>query len=482
MELLQQFISTLQKEELIKPGETVILGLSGGPDSVCLLDLFAKIKGDWQLRIISAHLNHGLRGQDADEDESFCREQSQLAGVEFQSRKTDIASYAFSHKLSLEEAGRLARYHYFLELAEEFKAKSVTVAHHADDWAETVLMRLIRGAGPDGLAGMTYSRPLVFEGEPFPDPSIQVIRPLLNISRKQILDYLQEKSLLSRTDATNSDTAYLRNRIRHQLIPLLEKDYNPNIRETLCRTADIISREEEYWDSLLDEFFGENPPAQREDGALTYPRQALNQQPLSLRRRLVRQLIEMAQGHLKGLGFEAVEDIIQLLGSSSAPSALDLPGELRVERDPDSLVLLPKTTPQPKGIISYELKVPGTLQANYFKKTFQAQRLDATPELLERILSGNVSPNEVYLDADKLSFPLCLRGWQDGDKMIPLGMPGHKKLHDIFINKKIPKWKRPLIPILHDSDKILWISSTLPSDEGKVTKNTKKILQVSVTE
>jgi tRNA(Ile)-lysidine synthase len=482
MELIERFISTLQKEELTARGGTVIIGLSGGPDSVCLLNLFTRIKEEWQLRMITAHLNHGLRGMAADEDESFCKEMVRLAGIEFNSRKIDIAGYAASHKLSLEEAGRLARYRYFLELAEAEGANAVAVAHHADDWAETVLMRLLRGAGPDGLTGMTYRRPLAFEGEPLPQVTVEVIRPLLNISRKEIMEYLAERNISSRTDASNTNTVYLRNRIRHQLIPMLEKEYNPNIRETLCRTAEIITREEEYWIQLLDDVLEENPPEKREDGAILYPRQALNQMHLALRRRLIRKLIELAQGHLKGLGFDAVEDILKLAKKETAPSALDLPGELRVERDASYLVFLAKTIPMPSGSVSYELPLTSNLHANYFKMNFQVETLEATPELLETILAGQVSKAEVYLDFEKLSLPLHLRGWQEGDKMLPLGMQGHIKLHDIFINRKIPKWKRHLIPILHDTDHILWLTGIIPSDEAKVTQNTKQLLHISIEE
>ena len=229
--LFARVAGIIREQQLFKPGDTLIIGLSGGADSTALLDLLANLPGT-PLRLIAAHLNHCLRGAESDDDETFCRELAEQYKIPFESRRVDVQTIADTSSLNLEDAGRLARIDFFDELVTARQASAVVLAHHADDQAETVLMRLLRGSGMTGLAGMSYRN------------SRGYVRPLLSISRTEIMAHLAERGLIWREDITNLDTSFLRNRIRHELLPLLEQ-YNPCVRTSLTTAATLLSAENE---------------------------------------------------------------------------------------------------------------------------------------------------------------------------------------------------------------------------------------------
>jgi len=477
MDLLDRFRSALIHQCQTENGDSIILGLSGGPDSVCLLDLMVRLRDECGFRLIPAHLHHGIRGDEADKDLEFCRTLCASYGLDLDTRNVSIPQIARDSRLSLEEAGRLQRYHFFLDLALHYGCRKVAVAHHRDDLAETVLMRLVRGAGPEGLSGITWNRPLVMDDRPIPNPLIKVIRPLLAFYRSEIDSYLNEKNLLFRTDQTNRDNTYLRNRIRNVLIPGIEKDYNPRIREALARTADILQEEEKYWNLSLALFLRNTYT--REKGRLIYQEpQELAKMPLGFQRRAIRFLIEKYQGHLRQLDFEDVESIVKLISGQTLGKALELTGNLRVELRNEQLIFTRHLQTAFSSSNQTELPVPGSLSSVEFGGEFTVELHQSNPGLLYDIFSKKMPPESVCFDAEKLHGPLTVRSWKAGDRFQPLGLKGHKKVQDLFVNRKIPREIRNRVPLVCDSQQILWVTGIQPSEAAKVTAETRQVVRI----
>jgi tRNA(Ile)-lysidine synthase len=325
--LREQVHQTIVTERLVRAGDRVLVGVSGGPDSVALLHLFASLQDDLRARLIVMHVDHQMRPDSAD-DASFVEELAGRLGLEAVIVTRDVPTEAKARALSVEDGARRIRYELFLDVARQQRADRLALGHTADDQAETVMMRLLRGAGLTGLTAIPLTRPL---GE------VLVIRPLLGVWRHEILAYLADHGLSARQDATNDDPRFLRNRIRRQLLPLLEEDYNPHVKALLnqlaeqCRTdaAFLQDAAQRHWKRL----------AKRQGGALAIRLDGFLRQPQALQRQLMRRAIQQLQGNVNGFEFRHWIEIERLLTERPVGTVLDLPGGLRLTRERDRVLI-----------------------------------------------------------------------------------------------------------------------------------------------
>lgn len=437
--LLSRVEETIRREKLFRPGDTIVVALSGGADSTALLDLLSRLPG-YNLRLVAAHLNHCLRGCESDADEEFCRHLALRYGVLFETRRVDVGRIAEEERLNIEDAGRRARIAFLDEIRDRYGAAAVALAHHADDQAETVLMRLLRGSGMTGLSGMAYRN-----GRGY-------VRPLLDIPRPDIEQYLRLGNLEWREDASNSDTVYLRNRIRHQLLPLLE-EYNPAIRSCLAETASIIADD----DALLQELTvrAVARSCTTEEGRVVCSIPRLRTLESALLRRVLRQAVKQLAGTLEGIGMRHIEALCDLIHSDRPNATLILPHGIAPVREYDRLVLMRANAGGADSDFELLIPAPGSYP------------IPGGGALIVAALDdGHISPDQDHLclDSAVVPFPWLVRTYRPGDRMTPLGMTGRKKVKDIFIDRKIPLRERRRIPLLWCGDDLLWIAGVCVSE------------------
>ncbi len=450
---------SIREQRLFAPGDTIIVALSGGADSTALLDLFSRLPGS-SPRLVAAHLNHCLRGPESDRDEEFVRSLAAQYRIPLECRRVDVKEYSQRERLNLEDAGRRARIGFLSELRDSWHATAVALAHHADDQAETVLMRLLRGAGPGGLAGMPYRN-----GRGF-------IRPLLGVTRAELAAYLTERGLAWREDASNQDTAFLRNRIRHELLPLLEQ-YNPAIRERLAATAAVLSDEHHLLDQLTKEVVDR---ACTEDGdAFACSVTQLAEQPPALRRRFLRLLLERLAGNLDHFSSRHIAAMEQLLNSPRPNAVLNLPQGITALREYGSLVLRRTFAPQPPVI--GELAITGT--GHFLLPGDASLTLTSVPA---SVVAEPLAANTALFNPDRTPFPWHVRMFQNGDRMVPFGMSGSKKVKDIFIDAKVPCSQRRSIPLLFCGDTLLWVCGLRTSQLARLDDTSDRAIKAVFSE
>ncbi|MGS0763223.1 tRNA lysidine(34) synthetase TilS [Syntrophomonas curvata] len=459
--MLAEVQKYIKEHSLINPGELIIVGVSGGPDSMALLHILASLRPGLGFDLAAAHLNHGLRPEAAAE-ENFVREYCASRGIAFYSCRLDIGQLARREKKSLEEAGRESRYRYFAELADKLGASRIATAHHQDDNAETVLLNLVRGSGIKGLRGI---RPL----------NGMIIRPLLCLTRSDIENYLDINSIEYCIDQSNYSTDYLRNRIRHQLLPLLKQDYNPRIMESLNQLAAIAAAENEAMELETDRW-GRDLIKRNAADEIILDTGGLGQLHPAYQRRIIRKVLFALQGE-RGWDFKDIELVRDLLTKSGSSKSLQLKKGLYVKKIYRQLVF--GSQPPDQVSFSYKIKVPGQLYIPEIDKAFGfylLAREDFCP-----------AAGDFYLDYDKIEGELYLRSRRPGDWFYPWGMQGRKKIKDFFIDLKVPREEREQVPLLAtagtvygiwgfrisrlavvdaDTDRVLLIK-TLPGDKNK---------------
>lgn len=441
------------RQGLFRPGDTLIVALSGGADSTFLLDLLSRLPG-YNLRLIVAHLNHCLRGAESDADEEFCRDMALRYAIPFESRRIDIKAMASAERLNLEDAGRRARIAFLDETCVLYGASAVALAHHGDDQAETVLMRLLRGSGTTGLSGMAYRNARGY------------VRPLLDIARSDIEQYLRERGLTWREDVSNGDTIYLRNRIRHELLPFLE-GYNPAIRTCLAATATRISDDEVLLRELTEQAAA--GACMTAAGDVVCSITHLRTLSPALRRRVLRHAFNQVAGTLEGVGQRHIDALCALIDSERPNSRLDLPHGVAAVRAYDRLACMKSGTAVSgtdaelsiAGPGRYQLSAGGCLSVEGIPTTFPDH------------------PCSVSVDLDKTPFPWLIRTFRSGDRMTPLGMHGRKKVKDIFIDRKIPLSERRRIPLLLSGDDLIWIAGVCASELCRIDSRSGAVVRVT---
>jgi len=450
---------SIREHGLITPGDTIIVALSGGADSTALLDLLSQLP-EFSPRLVAAHLNHCLRGPESDRDEEFVRSLAARYRIPLECRRVDVKEFALRERLNLEDAGRRARIAFLEELRHSWHATAVALAHHADDQAETVLMRLLRGAGPGGLSGMPYRN-----GRGF-------IRPLLDVTRAELVTYLAERDMAWREDASNRDTAFLRNRIRHELLPLLER-YNPAIRERLATTASVLSDEHDLLNQLTEEVVGRACTMDGDGFACAIS--PLTEQPPALRRRVFRLLLERLTGSLDHFTNRHISAMEQLLDSTSPHAALNLPQGVTVLREYETLLL--RRAPVPSAPTMGELVITGT--GHYPLPNGASLTLTPVPALVD---VGPLPSDTALFDPDRVPFPWRVRAFQNGDRLTPFGMAGSKKVKELFIDAKVPRSKRGSIPLLLCGDTLLWVCGLRASQLARLDTTSTHAIKVVFSE
>jgi tRNA(Ile)-lysidine synthase len=452
---------------LIAEGDGILIGVSGGPDSVALLHLLAARASAGRLRLGVAHLDHGLRPE-SERDADFVRAMAVGLGLDVYVERADVAGMQRRRRLSLEEAAREARYDFFQKTAARHDYVKVALGHHADDTAETLLLHLLRGSGRLGLGSIRAIR----EGG--------YIRPLIRATRSDIEQYLRLRKLAFLTDRTNTDTAILRNRIRHRLLPLLESDYRPGVRAILSRTAEVLADEEDWIEGLLRPVMaamttGHGP------GRLTLAAADFGRMPLAAARRIVRAAVRHVQGDLRRIGFVHVEQIIYLSRRRGEAGPLHLPGDVRVRIEQDELVFerraatgMPALQTEAPGDYEYTLSGCGLLT---IRETGDRISLSEVPR--DAVTDPKAAePQTAFLDRDAVHFPVTFRNRRPGDRFAPLGAGGTQKLKKFFSDHKVPAAVRRRCPLLVSDGPILWVSGYRIGQQARVGHHTRAVLKV----
>ncbi|MBA7473039.1 tRNA(Ile)-lysidine synthase [subsurface metagenome] len=460
--LEQRVLHFTQEHHLVSNQPKLLVAVSGGADSVCLVHILANLKDELGIRLHVAHLNHQLRGTESEADADYVADLAHHLGIPTTIEKRDVKAYQAHKHISLEEAAREVRYTFLAQVAGSIGANQVAVGHTTDDHIETILMHLIRGTGTRGLRGLQPSTVWQSSGH-----SITIIRPLLEVSRGETADYCHHHQLMPRIDASNLSLSPLRNRIRHQLLPLLQS-YNPKVTEALLRTARIATDDLIFLDKEIAQLWGEIVE-EREDTIILDKGKFL-ELPAALKQHLLRAAIERLLGNLKDIETRHIEEIMGAL-TKPAGKRISLPGGLTFSIDYNQYLLGPEPSalsPLPPLSGEFPLKIAG-------ETALPGWRIEATvipPEAMK----DDTGKYKAYLDLDKAGDKLLVRSRQPGDRFQPLGLNQPKKLGEFMIDAKIPSAWRRRIPIVCSPQQILWVVGWRIDDRVKVTKNTRQVL------
>ncbi len=457
-EFLAAVEATICRHHMLASGDTVLVGVSGGPDSVALLHCLVELRSSWSVHLVVVHLNHQLRGATADQEAAFVERLASRLEVPCEIGSRDVASYGAEHRLSIQEAARAVRYAFYDEVAARRGAGKIALGHQANDNAESVLMHVLRGTGPRGLAGI----PPVRDG--------RIIRPLIDLGRLQILRFLEERGSEYVRDHSNLDPKYLRTRIRHELLPLLKENFNPKVVHALTRLASIVRQEEDFFNQQIRSAFQDLVLEQRTN-RITLSASGLARLHPALLQRLVRQAVLSLRGNLKRLGHNHVGAVVRLVKGPLPSGRLDLPNGVWVVRDRDE-VTFSVGAPESRPRFEYHVAGPGTTLIREIGTCLRLSVCDAS----EVVVTGKHHPTTAFLDLDAVSFPVIVRSLRRGDRFRPLGMSGSQKLKAFFINHKVPRSKRHRCPLLLSGGRIVWVGGYRIDDSAKITEKTKRVL------
>lgn len=451
---LTRFHEFSRRRRLIEERNKIVAAVSGGVDSTVLLDLLAKEQEAFGLTIIVAHFNHQLRGSESDGDESFVAQRARHYGFELYVERANTAEYARVHKAGIQDAARALRYEFFEKLLVSSGFDKIATAHNADDNAETILLNLFRGAGVQGLSGI----PILREDR-------KIIRPLLFALRSDIEGYATAEQLAFRTDSSNKKDTYTRNYIRHHILPLVKEQVNPNVVQTLHRSAELFRELEVFLTYTARQNF-ELMIAKRTEEELHLSIPRLRSSPV-----LLQQYIIMLAGdqlaHRK-LEYEQVNAILDLTEGLTG-SWVALSREYVVFRDREHLVMR-RTEP----VADFKIVVQPNHRYEFNSFRFSSEVIE------EKNLSLTAGGNAEYVDADRVQAgELVLRTWSEGDAFVPLGMKTKKKISDFFVDAKIPIYEKPHIPILETRDgEVVWVCGQRIDDRFKITSDTKRVMKL----
>ncbi len=468
MELVEQVAGALRQTSQVSGldwrAEALVVGVSGGPDSAALLHGLRQLLPPAAL--IVAHFDHGLRPGSADE---AARVAALAGGLRFRAGRADVAAQARAGRLTLEEAGRLARYGFLAGVARAEGAKAVVVGHNADDQAETILMHVLRGSGTAGLRGMTAAAPLPGHAD------LWLLRPLLDVTRAAIDAYCREQQLVVIHDPTNSDPTYLRNRLRHDLLPALESA-NPRLRDRLREMAQIVAADEELLNGLTESAWAEVVVAAGPDG-VAWRREAWRGLPLGLRRRLLRRAVAVARPAAE-LSFRALEAARAVAETGHSGARAALPGGLTLFVGYDSLLLAdvpPPATSEYPQLLAAEpvpLPIPGALDlAGGWRITANWANADLST------IATNHDPWTAIISVTAAT-ELYVRGRREGEQLRPLGLGGETKLKKIMIDRKIPAQARALWPIVANREYTVWLPGHVLDDRARVTAGDSRVVRL----
>lgn len=466
-------LSELKKTCKIDPERKVLVAVSGGPDSLALLHML-HLAG---FSMVAAHLDHMLRPSSS-EEASKVRNICQEWGVSCVIERINVSRFATENKLSIEEAARECRYRFLFEKAEEFEAQAVITGHTADDQVETVLMHLLRGAGMNGLVGMSVVEDVRHWGKDIP-----LWRPMLGVWREEVIGYCEEHDLKPIQDESNADTRFFRNRLRHELIPQLES-INPQIKRTFVKMTDIVGEDNRLLNQITDEIW-QACCMDESIGCIVIDRDLFLGQPLSIQRRMLRKGIQNNRPGLRDIGFDTIERGLNAIGERKTRTfQIDLADRLSMILEGDKIIILEEGQPVPVFDLP---QLPGP--EAYLLDPGESIRLLNKWEVSARILSIEEmksvdyhlieDPLHAWISADSVLFPLIVRGRKAGDSWRPLGLKGHtQKISDLFINEKVPPAARKNWPLVVSGDDIVWVAGFRPAQANILTGEQQDVVDL----
>jgi tRNA(Ile)-lysidine synthase len=432
----------------VYPGDTILVGVSGGSDSVCLLHLLKTVSERFPFKLHALHLDHGLRGEESLEDARFVERLANEWKIPVSIESISVSSLARQQKISLQVAAREARYAFFKRIAEKLQCRWVALGHTADDQAETYLLRLLRGSGARGLSAISPLRKVqaAHGGE------IYIIRPLLTARKKEVVSYLGRRVISYREDSSNPKQQYLRNRLRQQLIPLLNS-YNPKLIETLCRTSDLLREEQDFLSTEATHALSRLKRAHSGSG-IVLDRTGFLGLHKALQRMVLREAITTVRGNLLGVAYRHFEEGLELIRNGKTGKYLEMPNGICIRLVYDRIWIAPHRLNEQQGaekqIQEVSLSIPGETNVPLFGIQVKVS--------LQEGSGFNDARRCAFFDYSKINPPFVIRSRKPGDYFYPSGMEGRrKKLQDFFVDLKIPQPERDCIPLFTASEGILWV-------------------------
>ncbi len=440
---------------MLRPADRVIVAVSGGADSVCLLHCLLDLSSGYNLQLLVAHFNHNLRGAESDEDQHFVEELCQRLGVELRTGSARIREIAQKRKGSLEEICRQSRYEFLLSLMRDGGFTKIALGHNLDDQAETVLMNVIRGAGIDGLKGIDPVREFY-------------IRPLLEITRAEIIGFLQERKIPFRSDSSNLDDSFRRNSIRNSLIPEIRDKYNPAVTAALGRLAGIARMENSFLDKIAREALDRLQPGIKLEELRRYDP--------AIRHRVLKTALEELSPVQGGISHEHITAAMDIINGDDPGASVSLPYRITVRREYEYVIIGRLEAAEKKGPdYQYVIDVPGVLSV---KETGMEFRFALVEVSNVRLAGGTDGEWKAFMDYRNVVPPLVFRNMRPGDRIQPFGMAGHKKLQDVFTDRKVPRARRRAIPVLADAESVLWVPGVVRSERMRLARETSDVLSV----
>lgn len=438
----EKFIQSIKKNKMIEKGDAIVVAVSGGPDSIAMMHLLLSIKEKFHLKLYGVHLDHVTRDGQSTLDAEFVREFFDDYSIKGYFFKKDIQKYAKELNVSFEEAGRLERYRLFNQVMKETNANKIALGQNLNDQGETLLFRLFRGTGLDGLTGIDYIR----EG--------YIIRPILDLTREEIERYCKEQKLTTRQDHTNFERIYSRNQIRLDIIPYIKEHFNNKIEETLWRTSKLLSEDQKLIDQVVNKYM--NNHVSFESGKYVITIAAFNNEVKALKSRVIREIFYRLKGDLEGVSYKNIESILNLIEKAQTGK----------EKEFYNI----------KCVINYK-------QVEFYKED-SVNTNETKGKLVLEVVNNSkrikftANPLEIYIDYDKIQGEIFIRHRKPGDRFIPLGMKGSKKIKDYFIDEKIALDKRDQIPLVCDNENIIWVVGYRMNETYKITNKTQKVLHI----
>ena len=455
-------------QPVLLSGDRVLVAVSGGPDSVALLHVLHELRDELGLHLEAAHLQHGIRGEESKEDARLVAALAGKLGLAFHLKEIDLPGLrSRAGKGNLEALARQQRYQFFAQIARRQGLNKIATAHTQDDQAETMLMWLLRGAGRNGLGGMTPAQTLLTSGDDLAD-RCEIVRPFLETTKADILEFLRQRQIDYRIDATNRDTRLLRNWIRLELLPQLRERLDGRIAARLAGQAAMLRDEQAVLEQVAQ---AELEKCRRGDGL---DRGILLRQPVALQRLMLRRWIEEVRGTLRGIEFAHVETLGGLAANGPAQGRIGIPGGWELHREYDLLRLVKGTRQRQPICYLYPVTLCEPL-------SIPEAAVSLLPEpLLPPVGVQPANSMEALFDADELPQPLAVRNFRNGDRFAPVGMDGHKKVKELFIDRKIALSERAKLPMLIGAEQILWIPGHGRSRIALVTPASRAIIRIKV--
>ncbi len=482
MDLLNHLQDFERETKYTQWSDGLVVGVSGGPDSLALLHLL-RDAAERPPRVHVAHLDHGLRPDSAD-DAKFVSATARSWGFPISVGHREVATIAAKRKLSLEDAGRQARYAFLADVARNENLSLILVGHNADDHVETVLMHLLRGAGLCGLRGMRRLTRIADMHIPttIPVPAeMHLGRPLLAVTRAEIEDYCRDNGLRPRRDASNSDTTFFRNRLRHEVLPMLES-VNPNLRAVLRRMAAVLDEDQRVlqqatlaaWQQVV---------ARQDENCVLLQRSEFAKLLPGLQRELLRHAIMHLRTDLRDVGFDTIAQAVDFCVRAEVRQRRSLPGELTLVVDYDHLIIAPVEagTPPPNGLPllgtaeNIPLVAPGDTSLG---ECGWSVRIDNAVDVRMKSIRTNRDRWQAYVDADRITGPLRIRPRRRGERFQPLGMSGSQSLADFMTNARIPHTYRNRLPLLVSGEHVLWVPGWRLDQRARVRPSSHHIWRI----